>query len=186
MQPALAWINKMEFGGNIEQCRHPGHSSSIYVSFVSKCGIMGYCVPSIAHITFGNLAVKNKSTLILSRRLWETNVLFLSACHFLKYPRQHKTERDISAACATVCWKDPKAKRWGVSKSLANAGMSWLLVGSDFKSNQGCMTWQRVPTFHLIIYLKQGEWNTTSLRTWDTFLLQKFELLPNSSDVHLQ
>ncbi len=27
---------------------------------------MGYCVPSIAHITFGNLAVKSKSTLILS------------------------------------------------------------------------------------------------------------------------
>lgn len=49
-------------------------------------------------------------------RLWETNVLLLSPCRCLKYPRQHESEHDISAVCATVCWKDPEATRWRVSK----------------------------------------------------------------------
>lgn len=50
--------------GNTQQCRQPGHSRGRCVSFVCTYGIMGYCAPSIAHMTLGNLAVKNKWTLI--------------------------------------------------------------------------------------------------------------------------
>ena len=49
-------------------------------------------------------------------RSWETNVLSLSPRRCLKCPRRHESEHDISAVCATVCRKDPEAKRRRVSK----------------------------------------------------------------------
>lgn len=99
--------------------------------------------------------------------LWETSVLFLSPCRCLKYPRQHKSKRDISALCATVCWKDPEARRWRVSKSLAKTGMSWFLppilnqtraawLGNMHLSSTSSLIWKTVnETF-------------TSLPTWGT------------------
>lgn len=64
-QPAV-WSWTWKFGENTKQCRQPRHSSNMHASFVSECCIMGYSVPFIAHMTFGNLAVKNGSTSILS------------------------------------------------------------------------------------------------------------------------
>lgn len=95
---------------------------------------------------------------------WETNVLFLSPCHCLKSPRQHKNERDISAVYATVCWQDPEAKRWGVSRSLGRErgshDSSWSVI-----RNQTRTVWlgKNYLFFISSVYSKQDDSNLLML-----------------------
>lgn len=55
---------KTTFERNASQYRHLGHPCSRCASSLCKCCTISSCIPSIAHMTSGNLVLKNKLTLI--------------------------------------------------------------------------------------------------------------------------
>lgn len=175
-QPAV-WSWTWKFGENTKQCRQPRHSSNTHASFVSKCCIMGYSVPSIAHMTFGNLAVKNRSTSILSAACGKP-----TCC-----PRHHATALSTAGSTRVRMTsllyvppspeKDPEAKRWRVSKSLSDTGMSGLALflnqtGAAWPGNMyllltSSFIWNKVNEWFLMFTFTVNEsfkWRATSTR----------------------
>lgn len=146
-------------GGNTEQRRHPGHSNSMYASFVSKCGIIGYCVPSISHMTLGNLAVENESTLILSAaRRGEPMCCSCRLAVALSTPDSTRVRLTSLLYVPPSAGETPRPRDEESAEAWPTRGChdsSWSLILNQTRPSR---TWQHALTFHLIISLMQGEW----------------------------
>lgn len=109
---------------------------------------MDYCVPPHAHMTLGNLVVKNKSTLISVSCLWEPMCCSCLCAIALSIP--DSTRASVTSLLYTVCHRLLKRPCRPRDEESAK---SWAAQGCHDSGFQIKLLHDLATTFHLILYL---------------------------------